>query len=172
MKHLPSAIAHPHQPQMRLRLAVESDRELLRAWKNTHKTSFFHQQEITVDQQRAWFSSYLERLHDHVYMVEERAHDAWTPVGTVACRLLDAGQDPATVDLYNIMRGRRTDAGIAEIGAAILLLCDVAAQHYAEPLTCKVLRDNPARSWYERLGFVVTQSRDDHYLLSPARTKG
>ena len=51
------------------------------------------------------------------------------------------------------------------MGDALLLLCERIRDHYAVPISCKVLSDNPNLNWYERLGFMVVDRRDGYHLL-------
>jgi len=162
MKTLPSIIPGPEGSGFRLRLAKAEDRENLRVWKNQHKQFYFHKADITPEQQSAWFAGYLERPDDHVFMVEEDDAGSWVTVGVVAGRLLPSEQ---TVDLYNIMRGGRTQADRTNMGAALLALCRAASAVYPWPITCKVLSDNPALGWYVRIGFATVEDRGDHKLL-------
>lgn len=162
VKRLPALILHPDTPLIRLRLAEARDCELLRAWKNANKTSFFHQEDITPEQQAKWFAGYLDRQDDHVYIVEEvveEVTEGWTPVGIVACRRQDG-----VIDFYNIIRGRRT-GGPARMGQALSLLCSTTLRTYAEPISCKVLAENPAREWYESIGFTVEERRSCYNVL-------
>jgi len=167
MKTLPAVINDTKRRDVRLRAADDDDREILRTWKNENKRWFFHQTDITPDQQAAWFAGYLARPDDHVYLVEEKDGERWTAVGVVACRLLDG-----TVDLYNIMRGRRPDDAKANMGDALTLLCATIGAYYEVPISCKVLSDNPSLTWYERLGFIVNQRCDGYHLLRYAKGKG
>jgi ribosomal protein S18 acetylase RimI-like enzyme len=41
-----------------------------------------------------------------------------------------------------------------------------------KPVTLKVLKNNPARVLYERLGFVITKSTDTHYLMEAEPSHG
>ena len=162
MKRLPSIIPGPKDTRVRLRLAELEDRENLRVWKNLHKQFYFHKADITPEQQLVWFTSYLERPDDHVYMVEEEERGTWAAVGVVVARLLP---DQNAVDLYNIMRGARTAAERTNMGEALRTLCRAARLAYPQPITCKVLSDNPALGWYARIGFVVAEDRGDYKLL-------
>ena len=162
MKTLPSIIPGPEGSGFRLCLAEPKDRESLRVWKNLHKQSYFLKVDITPEQQEAWFAGYLDRPDDHVFMVDEDELGAWTTVGVVAARLLP---DQSTVDLYNIMRGARTAGDRTNMGEALRTLCRAARQAYPQPITCKVLSDNPAFGWYARIGFVTVEDRNDHKLL-------
>jgi hypothetical protein len=143
-------------------LATPDDRENLRVWKNLNKRFYFHKADITVEQQAAWFEGYLERPHDHVYMVDEQVDTSWVTVGVLACRLFE-GEN--TIDLYNIMRGARTAAGRTNMGQAMHTLCRTIAECYGQPITCKVLSDNPALGWYAHIGFVTVEDRGEHKLL-------
>jgi hypothetical protein len=162
MKTLPSIIPGPAGSGFRLRLSEAADCENLRVWKNQNKRYYFHKADITPEQQVVWFTGYLARPDDHVYMVEEDSAGAWLSVGVVAGRLL---VDEDTFDLYNIMRGERTKADRTNMGAALRTLCVAAARAYPKSITCKVLSDNPALGWYAKIGFVTVADRGDHKLL-------
>ena len=162
MKTLPSIIPGPEGSGFRLRLAELRDRESLRVWKNLHKQFYFHKVDITPEQQETWFAGYQGRPDDHVFMVEEDEQGAWATVGVVAARLLP---DQNTVDLYNIMRGARSASDRTNMGEALRTLCRAARRAYPQPVTCKVLSDNPALGWYVRIGFVTVEDRGDHKLL-------
>jgi hypothetical protein len=162
MKTLPNIVPGPMGSGFRLRLATRDDREALRIWKNEHKQSYFHRADISPEQQAAWFEGYLARPDDHVYMIDEELGSSWKSVGVVAARFLS---DENTVDLYNIMRGFRTSADRTNMGAALRTLCCAVARAYSQPITCKVLSDNPALGWYARLGFIQVEDRGDHKLL-------
>jgi hypothetical protein len=161
-KKLPEDLPHPREPAVRLRLATRADRETLRVWKNANKRFFFLQEDITPAQQEKWFEGYLLRPDDHQYMIEETTGGKTTTVGVLAARLLDDGQ----VDIYNVMRGQRTEANLANMGEAMHVLCGaVQAGYPGLPVTCKVLDQNPAATWYERLGFVRREHASGHFLL-------
>jgi hypothetical protein len=79
-----------------------------------------------------------------------------------------------TIDLYNIMRGMRLEDSNHTMGEAFTLLLCWLHQTYKLPLTCEVLANNPARQWYEKLGFAVIEQRtkpEPHviYRLNPTR---
>jgi hypothetical protein len=75
-----------------------------------------------------------------------------------------------TVDIYNVIRGRQT-GGKASMGRALRILLSAIQMHYREPISCKVLIDNPAITWYERHGFAITQRFDDYYVLTYQRRR-
>jgi hypothetical protein len=159
-KTMPTEIALPERSGARLRLVAESDAELMRRWKNENRRFFFHKQEITPEQQLAWFRTYLTRPDDHNYAVEERLGSGYETVGLLACRLL---QD--TVDIYNVMRGKRTAPAVVSMGDTLKLFCSEIARFYSVPITCNVLKNNPAIGWYLRNGFVQRGDAPDHVVL-------
>jgi ribosomal protein S18 acetylase RimI-like enzyme len=160
MKTLPSVLTFPLQPDVRLRLVDWSDAERMRVWKNAHKQFFFHQKEISAEDQRAWFASYLQRLDDHNYAAEERVGQDFEAVGLLGCRAIEG-----TVDIYNVMRGRHTAADLVNMGDALTRLCEEVQGHYQLPVTCKVLSNNPAIAWYVRNGFAKVSEASDHVVL-------
>ncbi len=52
------------------------------------------------------------------------------------------------------------------LGTAIIRTILEQARHEGIPVTLQVLKVNPARHLYERLGFVVTGETVTHYLMS------
>ncbi|PIZ29948.1 MAG: hypothetical protein COY40_05710 [Alphaproteobacteria bacterium CG_4_10_14_0_8_um_filter_53_9] len=138
-------------PAFRLRLATMDDAENLRLWKNAHKTAFFYQKDITPEQQAGWMSKHLSNKDDFMFMVESHHTDTWLPVGCMGYRLEDG-----TLDLYNILRGVPEDNATFTMGEAFSLMLAYLGQTYRLPISCVVLRDNPVRGWYEKLGLVST----------------
>lgn len=51
------------------------------------------------------------------------------------------------------------------IGTAVIRNIQAEAREMGMPLTLQVLKVNPARNLYERLGFRVTGETDTHYLM-------
>jgi ribosomal protein S18 acetylase RimI-like enzyme len=165
LKRLPHILPDPGDSTVRLRLAETADAELLRVWKNANKHAFFYKQDIPPQQQAEWFRNYLERPDDHLYLVEERTDVAFEPVGVLGARLIEG-----TVDIYNVIRGRHT-GGKANMGRALRVLLDAIDAHYREPISCKVLSDNPANAWYMRHGFAIAERFDDYNLLTYQRRR-
>ena len=146
---------------VRLRGAGADDLELLRLWKNENRAAFFDQREITPEQQAKWFSGYLTRPDDRIYLVEERGPEGWVTFGVLGVRLLER-----TVDIYNVMRGPSVTAGKGKLGKALTAVCGMGARTYGLPVTCKVVLDNTARSFYEHNGFELTSSEHGYHLLT------
>jgi ribosomal protein S18 acetylase RimI-like enzyme len=62
------------------------------------------------------------------------------------------------------------------IGTALIRQVLVEAARNDQPVTLQVLRGNPARRLYERLGFVITDQNDErcfmiHWLAQPPETE-
>ena len=57
-------------------------------------------------------------------------------------------------------------------GIGTQLVESVKAEAFREglPVTLRVLKVNPARNWYERLGFVMAEERETHYYMKAMPT--
>lgn len=119
--------------------------EFLRRLKNAHRHRFFHQEEISVAQQREWYAGYCGRADDWMFVVTCQDRHA----ACVGYR--DAGSH---VDLYNLLRD--TDAGIRTtcMTDALHLFTSFVSQTTARPLRGRVLIGNPALRWVSARGFV------------------
>jgi glucose-6-phosphate isomerase len=150
-------------PDLRLRSINEKDAENLRTWKNANKSSFFLNQEITPEQQQKWFANFLQREHDHMFMVEQQADDEWQPIGCMGFRKLD---DEGCVDAYNIIRSRKiVPATFTMSDVFKTMLAYAAAVYPGLPLQVKVLSDNPAVEWYKKNDFAVLTVVKNYCLM-------
>lgn len=86
--------------KINLRLINENDLELLRMWRNQHSQDFFTKDQITPQQQRAWYQKYSESATDKMFILQLKDG---TPIGTIA--------------LYNINIADRS----AELGRTLLM---------------------------------------------------
>jgi hypothetical protein len=153
----------PKHPDLRLRSIHHPDIENLRRWKNANKQSFFLAEDITAEQQEKWYSVFSQRVHDHMFIVEQETADGWKSIGCMGFRRLE---DESCVDGYNIIRAERIEPASFTMSDAFLAMLAYAAHQYpALPLQVKVLSHNPATSWYEKNGFHVIEQRDDHVLM-------
>lgn len=143
-----------------LRHANQGDIEKLRVWKNRHKDTFFHQQDINPDQQKAWWAGFVTRANDFMFMIVDQSTGGPAEVGSLGFR--DLGD---RVDIYNVMRGEpRREGGVSILDAMALFVSYIAA-NFPKPITCLVLKNNPANDWYRKCGFYRKQEREDCYLL-------
>ena len=133
------------------------DLELLRTWKNANRASFFHQEEILPEQQAAWFAALCEREDDFMFVVEEGG----AAVGCMGVRALDG-----TADVYNVIRGRPEAGGRGVMSRALAAMVGFARLRLDAPVTARVLRFNPAVSWYRKNGFVVGETHDTYYVMT------
>jgi hypothetical protein len=164
-------ITSPSFP-FRLVEAQESDSENLRVWKNAHRHSFFFKDEIMPEMQAKWFAKYKADKHSMMLIVQEPAgKDEWRSVGCMGYRLLTEDADAPYLDLFNILRGEESKVSGYRMKDAFEAMCTYLAQTYNLPQTCKVLTENPARSWYESIGLEKVQDHADHvdYRLNISR---
>jgi ribosomal protein S18 acetylase RimI-like enzyme len=145
-------------PDIALRCIGPGDLENMRRWKNANRSSFFHQAEISVDQQERWYHDYCLREDDYMFVVEEKAPEGFRPVGCVGFRIL-----ADCVDIYNIMRGEARSNAHARLGDAVVLMCSYIQSICEKQITCKVLSNNPAVGWYVSLGFSIRNEQDNYY---------
>jgi RimJ/RimL family protein N-acetyltransferase len=146
-------------PGVSLRTAALSDCEHLRLWKNAHRGSFFFREIITADGQRAWFEGYLERPDDWMFVVLVGDE----PIGCMGFRLRE-GQ----ADVYNVILGRSENGGRGVMARALQLMCSYARARLRCEIVARVLKSNPAMSWYLKRGFNVVSEEDTHYLVKLA----
>lgn len=150
----------------RLRYVEERDLELLRVWKNKNKKSFFYQNEILPKQQKEWFFGFIKRPDDYMFMIELVRNTSQEPIGCMGFRVI--GND---VDIYNVIRGKKTETGVTMGDALQLMLNFVVSEFYNKHIICKVLADNPAVGWYERNDFTISVRKSDYFLMKFNKNK-
>lgn len=143
------------KPSYLLREAVEDDQETLRAWKNAHSHRFFHHEKISPAQQRQWFTHYLTRDEDHLFMVLIET----LPIGCIGIRLLDDHWD-----LYNVIRGVHRLHLSGCMGTALHHVIEFALQRKAIPVQLKVLAKNLRTTGIKRICSLL--SKRDKTTLS------
>lgn len=147
----------------RLRSIDERDLEDLRTWKNANKNSFFLREDITPEQQSAWFDKFRNRPDDQMFVVEQRTESGWEKIGCMGFRRLE---DEGCVDAYNIIRSRKLEPASFSMSDAFRLLLAYAVDlHPSMPIRCKVLTENPAVEWYERNGFAKLDRGEGYVLM-------
>jgi ribosomal protein S18 acetylase RimI-like enzyme len=145
-------------PHIRLRSISNGDLDQMMRWKNINKASFFHQEDISIEQQLKWYQGFCERDFDYMFIVEEIGEHYCQSVGCVGFRLLSD-----TADIYNIMRGQSGQNKEAKIGDAIVLMCSYINTISDLKISCKVISSNPAMDWYKSLGFVIRDEQDNYF---------
>lgn len=143
-----------------LRTVVEKDLEDLRLWKNQNKQFFFHQSDITVEQQKNWFDGFQKRTNDFMFIVEQVTdHQS---IGCMGFRFLEKD---GIVDVYNIMRGVRTINNSFSMSDAFQTMINYILRLTDLSITCKVLSNNPALDWYHRNYFETVECIDNFHVL-------
>jgi RimJ/RimL family protein N-acetyltransferase len=143
--------------KLTLRTVNETDIENLRVWKNMNKNFFFYKQEISESQQTEWFNQYLNRPDDYIFIVELNNQ---LPIGCMGIRKLDKEWDA-----YNIILGESEFGRKGYMSVAFKKMLDFASNSESLPITLKVLKENPAVSWYEKNGFKKMSIEDSHFYM-------
>ena len=120
----------------------KSDIEALRVNKNKNREFFFLKDEITEEDQEKWYQAFQEREDDHMFVCKESGK----VFGCMGFRLFEN-----KVDAYNIMRFCESSYSIKFCFSKML---EAAKIEFPEKkIQVRVLKTNPAISWYESLGF-------------------
>jgi RimJ/RimL family protein N-acetyltransferase len=138
---------------LELRTIQEGDQSQLRNWKNRNRHSFFFKEIISEPAQHEWFGRYLAREDD--YMFVARAEGC-----SIGCMGVRRVED--VWDVYNVILGDQRFSGRGYMWRALQMMCNWAAELHPLRISAKVLKDNPAITWYCRNGFRVVATRDDH----------
>lgn len=128
-----------------IRSAVEYDLEILRNAKNNNKEFFFLKTEITEEEQKNWFSAFQNKEDDFMLMCENL--DSRKVFGCMGFRIFDG-----VIDGYNIIRIERVPE--TSMKNAFLKLIEYTQILYPGlTFQVRVLKENPALSWYMKIGF-------------------
>lgn len=139
-----------------LRSASRLDLLNLRNWKNAQRKFFFHTTEITQEQQEAWFDTYLPRPNDYMLIVDVNKR----AIGCMGIRLL-----AHEWDVYNVILGDEIHAKKGYMGKAFQAMIAFASAQTFLPIKLKVLKHNPAVSWYQKQGFEIVSEEEDHFQM-------
>ncbi len=139
-----------------LRSASIFDNENLRKWKNLEKEYFFFKDEIDHEMQHKWFLNYSLRKFDILSIVVIDK----IPVGCMGIRFIDDKWD-----VYNVILGEKDFGGKGVMGSCFQELIKLALSITNNPVTLKVLKNNPAFRWYLKQGFIVSEEHNDYYYL-------
>jgi hypothetical protein len=156
-------VSHTGNLDFRLRMIDETDIEDLRKWKNLNKGSFFLKSDITIEQQRAWYAGFRDRVDDFMFVVEQFTGGRWEKIGCMGFRVLT---EEGCVDAYNIIRSRRIKPASFAMSEPFQMMLTYACKRYRDvPIRCKVLVENPAVAWYEKNGFNKIEEIEGYYLM-------
>ena len=132
-----------------LRAADAKDAPALSVWRHTNRNWFLTEFPRDTQTTLAWIET-IRNAPDRLLLV---AHSEGERVGVLGLREIDLGRGEAEVD--NVLRGRATPSRQGLMSLAVSTLVAWAADALSvRRLYLHVFRDNPARSFYRRLGFV------------------
>jgi RimJ/RimL family protein N-acetyltransferase len=137
-----------------LRLIKEDDIELLRNWRNVYSHDFFTNDQITKQQQRAWYIRYSDNSgKDWIFIIQLKDS---TPVGTIALYNLDNADRIATIGRILLLEGYRGQGLMTE---ALELIIDMAFNKMRLwKLKLGTYLDNAAViALYSKVGFKSTK---------------
>jgi len=151
-------ISADHLPQVGIRLIIKDDIALLREWKNHNQASFFHNQEISKTQQECWFSAYLEREDDYMFIA--CLNDSFR-FGCLGCRYTNDKE----WDIYNVINGDKSTRRKGYMAAALKSLISFCNCRPHAKISLNVLDTNPAQYWYKKNGFIITKAMDTYFRM-------
>lgn len=143
--------------QYLLRTIGNCDLEILRMWKNEHKEYFFYKVDITQEEQLIWFTNLNERMHDYMFIIEDQGMG----IGCIGAR-----KDQECIDIYNVILGDKNYKGqhiMTNALWAVVAFCNLIFRE--NPVRVRVLRNNPAIKWYEKIGFDIIDYFEDHVVM-------
>jgi ribosomal protein S18 acetylase RimI-like enzyme len=139
-----------------LRSATDRDLDNLRSWKNSNRQFFFHQNEISAEQQLAWYESFALRPYDYMLMIQHQD----IAKGCIGIRRVDDEWE-----IYNVILGDPAFGKQGNMGRALIGTLEMALKQYALPITLNVLKHNPAVAWYLKNGFVKILEAENYFGL-------
>lgn len=159
-------IFEKNNKKYRLKEIDKNDIEDLRVWKNENKESFFLKEDITPKQQLSWFKNiYSPDNENEMFMVQEFVGGVFINVGCMGFR-----KKNDDFDVYNIMRGRKLNS-YYKMSTAFMMMNSYISKNFKGDICCKVLPENPAREWYELLGFEIEHEKAKFVLYKLNKSK-
>ena len=140
--------------RIRLRLLEKTDLPMTLRWRNQDhiRRWFVHSDPISPESHEGWFSEYLERDDDYLFMIEE-IRDLRRPVGQISIYKIDWAEKHGEFGRLLIGDSEARGKGIAK-EATHLLLHHAFTRWGLERIELEVLSDNaPATTIYRDLGF-------------------
>ncbi|TMD87654.1 MAG: GNAT family N-acetyltransferase [Chloroflexi bacterium] len=123
------------------------DLELLTEWRNRYRPFFLTDFTATVEQTQAWLLKSGADPSRILFMIEREGGSPFGHAGLCNLRPADA-----YAELDNVVRG--ADGPRGAMTAAVTTLCDWAVSSLGvTALWVRVMSDNPAVSFYEKVGF-------------------
>ena len=133
-----------------LRAVGAEDAPALSVWRHTNRRWFLTEFPRDTQATQAWIEA-IRNTPDRLMLV---VHAEGGRVGVLGLRGIDLGHGEAEID--NVLRGHPTPSCPGLMSLAVRTLIAWAESELSvRRLYLHVFRDNPARSFYSRLGFVV-----------------
>jgi len=149
-----------------LRPLEERDLETVRRWRNQDhiRFNFINSNRITREGQKAWYSNYLQRDDDLMFIIEDTG-ELKCSVGTVALYNIDRLNLRA--EFGRLMIGHAGARGKGLAFKATCLLCRFAFETLGlKEIYLRVFDGNrPAINLYRKAGFTVVGGGENHRLL-------
>lgn len=143
-------------PDVTMKTIDANDIEELRKWKNKHKDSFFYKNIISIEEQIEWYEKYCNRQNDFMFVIFFKENR----VGCIGFRMIHE-----VVDIYNVILGESQYSSQGIMKRALDILLNYIMQYYNYDITAKVLKSNPAITWYQKNGFEIVTTYNDYYLI-------
>jgi diamine N-acetyltransferase len=147
--------------RVRLRLLTEADLPMTLAWRNQDhiRKWFLNPNTITSEQHRAWFSNYIGRDDDFVFVIEEQ-QVLRKPAGPVSLYRIEWQRRCAEYGRLLIGEPDAVGLGLAREATAVLL-DHASTQLGLREIELEVLRENQrALAIYCACGFETVDERD------------
>jgi diamine N-acetyltransferase len=153
--------------RIRLRLLQENDLPMTLRWRNQEhiRRWFVYSDRITPEQHANWFSKYLERDNDFVFVIEE-ADILHKPIGQVS--LYDINWDTKEAEFGRLMIGEADASGRGLAREATELIVGYGFEQLGlQHIYLEVYEDNIAAiAIYQKCGFVETARNENLLQMS------
>lgn len=126
-------------------------------WKNSQRNYFFHKEIISHEQQKEWFLAYQTREEDFMFSVLVQG----VAIGCMGIRFIKDEWD-----IYNVILGSSNHGKKGIMSKAFQAMLQFAISRHKNPISLKVLKYNPAVSWYEKNGFEITSEQKEYFCMT------
>jgi ribosomal protein S18 acetylase RimI-like enzyme len=130
--------------------------EKIRNWKNSERNYFFHKQEISKEQQLDWYQKYLLRDNDFIFVINYLNND----IGSIGIRKIKNEWD-----IYNVIIVDKNYSKMGLMRSGIEEIINFSQRIERLDITLKVLKINPAVSWYIKNNFKIIDEQDEFYSM-------
>lgn len=138
----------------------EMDLDLVRRWRNQNVQYFRKPSQITAEQQKTWYTTYVTDPTVYFYIIMFVDGDTEIAVGTISIRLKDFYK----AEIHNVLLGNKDYEGRGIMSEAITQLMELFPYNIYE---LEVLKTNKAGiHFYEKNGFRRSaEETKDSYIF-------